>query len=37
VSRLRFYRVGDEVTVELERGGESRTITVTLLERPEGV
>ncbi|HUU61916.1 MAG TPA: trypsin-like peptidase domain-containing protein [Acidimicrobiia bacterium] len=37
VARLRFYRVGDQVAVELERGGERRTITVTLLDRPEGV
>jgi len=37
VSMLRFYRVGDEVAVELERGGELQTITVNLLERPEGV
>jgi S1-C subfamily serine protease len=37
VARLRFYRVGDQVVVELERGGERQTITVTLLDRPEGV
>ncbi len=37
VAMLRFYRVGDTVAVELERGGERQTITVTLLDRPEGV
>ena len=37
VAMLRFYRVGDSVAVELERGGELQTITVTLLDRPEGV
>ena len=37
VAMLRFYRVGDSVAVELERGGERQTITVTLLDRPEGV
>lgn len=37
VVMMRFYRVGEEVAVEVERGGERQTIIVTLLERPEGV
>ncbi len=37
VVMVRFYRVGEQVAVEIERGGEQLTITVTLLERPEGV
>jgi S1-C subfamily serine protease len=37
VVMVRFYRVGEQVAVEIERGGERQTITVTLLERPEGV
>lgn len=32
---LRFYRVGDVVGVEVDRGGETRSIDVTLLVRPE--
>jgi S1-C subfamily serine protease len=34
---LRFYRVGDIVQIEVDRGGEIRTIDVTLLARPENV
>ena len=37
VVRLRFYRVGDTVDIELERGGETIMLTVDLLERPEGL
>lgn len=37
VGMLRFYRVGDEVKVELVRGGRPLVIGVTLLERPEGL
>jgi S1-C subfamily serine protease len=34
---LRFYRVGEVVDVEIQRGGERQTLAVTLMERPEGV
>jgi serine protease Do len=34
---LRFYRVGDIVELEIQRGGEVRTVDVTLLARPEDV
>ena len=34
---LRFYRVGDIVQIEVDRGGEIRTIDVNLLARPENV
>jgi S1-C subfamily serine protease len=37
VVMVRYYRVGEEIAVEVERGGERLTIMVTLLERPEGV
>jgi putative serine protease PepD len=37
VVMVRYYRVGEQIAVELERGGEQLTIMVTLLERPEGV
>jgi putative serine protease PepD len=34
---LRFYRVGEVVQVQIERGGAPQTVPVTLMERPEGV
>ena len=34
---LRFYRVGEIVELEIDRGGIPLTIPVTLMERPEGV
>ncbi|MDX1690526.1 MAG: trypsin-like peptidase domain-containing protein [Acidimicrobiia bacterium] len=34
---LRFYRVGDTVSMEIDRGGETRTLELTLLARPENV
>jgi putative serine protease PepD len=37
VVELRFYRVGEELPMRIERGGEQLTITLTLMERPEGV
>jgi len=37
VVMVRYYRVGEQIAVDLERGGEQLTIMVTLLERPEGV
>ena len=37
VVRLRFYRVGDAIELDLLRDGAPVTITVTLLERPVGV
>jgi S1-C subfamily serine protease len=37
VVALRFYRVGEVVDVEIQRGGERQTLAVTLMERPEGV
>jgi len=33
---LRFYRVGDVVDLQIDRGGTLQTIPVTLMERPEG-
>ena len=37
VVRLRFYRVGETVDIEIDRGGERVMLTVELLERPEGL
>lgn len=37
VVRIRFYRVGDSVDLEIDRAGERITLTVDLLERPEGL
>lgn len=37
VVRLRFYRVGDNPTLEVLRGGETVLVELILLERPEGV
>jgi len=37
VVKLRFYRVGDQLPMVIEREGEQLIITVTLMERPEGV
>jgi len=37
VVRLRFYRVGDAIELDIERDGAPLTITVILLERPVGV
>jgi putative serine protease PepD len=34
---LRFYRVGEVVSLVIDRGGAQQTIAVTLMERPEGV
>jgi putative serine protease PepD len=34
---LRFYRVGEVVELEIDRGGLPLSIPVTLMERPEGV
>jgi S1-C subfamily serine protease len=37
VVMIRFYRVGEIVELEIDRGGNPLTIPVTLMERPEGV
>lgn len=37
VTIIRLYRVGDVVRVVVERDGEEQTVSVTLMERPEGV
>ncbi len=37
VVMIRFYRVGEIVELEIDRGGIPLTIPVTLMERPEGV
>lgn len=37
VIRLRFYRVGDAIELDILRDGAPLTVTVTLLERPVGV
>ncbi|MCU0282106.1 MAG: S1C family serine protease [Acidimicrobiia bacterium] len=37
VVMVRFYRVGEIVELEIDRGGVPMTIPVTLMERPEGV
>jgi putative serine protease PepD len=37
VVRIRFFRVGDSVELEIDRAGERITLTVDLLERPEGL
>ena len=37
VVMIRFYRVGEIVELEIDRGGVPLTIPVTLMERPEGV
>jgi S1-C subfamily serine protease len=37
VIRLRFYRVGDSIVVDLIRDGESLEIELVLMERPEDV
>jgi serine protease Do len=34
---LRFYRVGDTAELEIQRSGHVSVLTVTLMERPEGV
>jgi S1-C subfamily serine protease len=37
VVSLRFYRVGDTVTLEIDRGGDAIVVDLQLQERPEGV
>jgi putative serine protease PepD len=37
VVRIRLYRVGDTVDLFTDRGGQTSRITMTLMERPEGV
>jgi putative serine protease PepD len=37
VVMIRLYRVGDTVELVADRGGETLTITMMLMERPEGV